>query len=320
MKHSSIKHIRIAPAITICLIALLTVACGKQTASTPAVQATLIDVDGNLALPVMPDSLTLPSDRADWLAAHFWDTLDFTDTIHSLDTMFMEQTFANYSTVLPLAEQTARAEAVSALLDRARTASTEVYTLLFSIAEHYLYEPDSPVYDEESFLPFADYALRLSGGTDPVARSQREDIIKNRPGTMAPNFTFTSRNGNKEHLLRSGSRAGILLMFYEPDCEQCLSAIEVLRAESAIDQAIADGALRLVAVHDGFDRKQWKSHAATLPPAWEVGIDADGTIADGDLYLIRATPSFYLIAPDGTIILKDAPLRRILSALLPAQQ
>ena len=49
------------------------------------------------------------------------------------------------------------------------------------------------------------------------------------------------------------------------------------------------------------------------PPGWETGLDADGEADEG--YTVRATPSLYLLHPDGTVILKDAPAPLLLQML-----
>ena len=55
-----------------------------------------------LSLGRIPDSLRTPHDRAAYLAMHYWDSLDFADPTVALDTLFVEQSFADFLTLLPI--------------------------------------------------------------------------------------------------------------------------------------------------------------------------------------------------------------------------
>lgn len=277
----------------------------RQGASTEAMGSNeTTGVPAEIALPDVPASLTTPDERARWLAVHYWDELDFADTALSLDTAFMEQSFANYTTVLTLTADSVRTAAVAALMDRAASVPA-ARDFLADIAERYLYDPESPVYNEELYLPFVDYEIAHSGST-PALQELRADIMKNRPGSAAPDIELTYADGHRGRLLR-GDDAEILLIFYEPDCNVCHDTMARLAADSAVEQSIADGALRIVAVYQGEDLAAWREHAATLPSTWEVTRDASGSIDRRELYLVRATPTIYLIK-ENTIRAKDIRL------------
>ena len=53
-----------------------------------------------LALPTVPASLRVPSMRADYIATHFWDSIDWADTM-AVDPMQVSQNVANYLSVFP---------------------------------------------------------------------------------------------------------------------------------------------------------------------------------------------------------------------------
>lgn len=106
-----------------------------------------------------------------------------------------------------------------------------------------------------------------------------------------------------------------LLMFYEPDCDQCLDAEKRLAESAAFNRLVATGELQMLAVYVGHDRRLWSEHAAKLPASWIVGIDAAMKIDGEDLYHIGATPSFYLIDAEGTVMVKDAAFPAVANAL-----
>lgn len=269
---------------------------------------------GALEMPSIPAGLTDPQLRADWLNIHFWDRMDWEDTSLSLDTAFMEQSFSNYVSIMPIASDSAMRAGVANLLDAAAAASPEVYDYVMSVADHYLYQADSPFMDERLYRPFMEYALRRNPD-DPMAAGRLDDIARNAPGSTAPPFAVEGRDGRAVSLFDHGPQTGTVLMFYEPDCDRCLAAINAFAASERLTRAIADGVIRMIAVYIGSDRDAWREHAASLPDSWLVGIDSDGVIDSDELYMVRATPSFYVIAPDNTIILKDASPARTAEAL-----
>lgn len=271
----------------------------------------------SVPLPAVPGELTDPAARADWLCAHFWDSLDMADRSRSLDTAYMEQSFANFASVLPLASSDeSRMRAVEAVMSRAESAGADVRDRLLEIAQLYLYEPESPVYDENLYAFFARYAAEHVPGRAVAARAALDDIARNAPGTRAPDIRLQRPDGSTVHLLRGASRqAGIILFFYEPGCERCAAAKRLLAGDAVVSRAVTDGALRVVMVCLDADthRRAWLRDAESLPPGWETGLDADGEADEG--YTVRATPSLYLLHPDGTVILKDAPAPLLLQML-----
>lgn len=267
----------------------------------------------DLPLPMIPANLATPEERADYLAIHFWDAMDWHNRSLALDTAFMEQNFANYVSGLPYATETGLRKAVSALMDTVSKAGADQRDFLFGVASKYLFQQDSPLRDERLFLPFVEWAI--GKGYDTVRAEQfREDIMRNRPGSEAADFSFTLRGGGKDSLHTFRGRS-VLLMFYDPDCEQCREAEEQLIRSEQFQSLLETGALQMLAVYVGDKKLAWEEHAKKLPASWTVGIDSEKLIDDGELYTIGATPSFYLLDASGIVIEKDAPLSRILMRL-----
>lgn len=298
---------RLNKIILFLAIAIFAVGCGQKEASE-AMRPT------EVKLPTIPATLTEPQQRADWLNIHFWDNMDWDDTSFSLDTAFMEQSFSNYTSVMSLANEDALNEGVSRLLNAAKKAPEGVYDYLMSIAEHYLYQADSPFLDEHLYRPFVEYALQRNQD-DLRALSQLEDINRNAPGSIAPNFALMGRDGSRLQLYKHGDETATILMFYEPDCDSCKAAMKVLESSPRLGQAVSEGVIRIVVIYQGDDVDTWRNHAATLPQQWLVGIDSKNIIDDQELYLVRATPSFYLISPDNRVMLKDVSPSTLFSAL-----
>lgn len=305
--------------LLLCHIALMlaAAACTPAASRHDADPAPRGAAEESVPLPAVPGGLTDPAARADWLCAHFWDSLDMADRSRSLDTAYMEQSFANFASVLPLASSDeTRMQAVNAVMSRADRAGDDVRDRLLEIAQLYLYEPESPMYDENLYAFFARYAAEHVPDRAVAARAALDDIARNAPGTRAPDIRLLRPDGSTVRLLRGASRqAGIMLFFYEPGCERCAAVRNMLEADATVGRAVTDGALRVVMVCLDADthRSAWLRDAESLPPGWETGLDAFGE-AD-ERYTVRATPSLYLLHPDGTVILKDAPAPLLLHML-----
>lgn len=283
-----------------------------------AICANAADLSQGLPLPSVPDSLRTPQARADYAIEHFWDAMDFSDTKYSLSEPFMEQTFANYATILGLASPGQGTQAsVDSLLSRA-AANKEARQLLLSIAHDYLQDPRSPLASDDLYLYFVDAQLR-SPLTLPGERVrltyQKKALLMNRPGTAPADFAFKGRDGQECTLHQAIAGQRTLLMLYSPDCDDCHRAMADIAANRLLQKMIADGSLQILAIADADQPDLWAEQADEVPACIIDGLDTTG-IADQELYDIPYTPAFILINPDGLIALKHRPLSAIIEALV----
>ena len=225
---------------------------------------------GELVLPAIPPTLTESRARAAYLLGHYWDNLDFSDTSLSLDTAFMEQNFANFVSLFPLAGADDVRDACETLLGRA-SADKASSLFLLGIAEKYLLE---------------------------CAR-------KNRPGTLAADFGYTTPDGRR-HTLRRSCRPGAatMLIFYDPDCASCKEILAAISADDRMAGDIRAGRLYVIAVYPGEDRELWERTVSSMPAGWTVGL-ADSGIEERGLYVLPVLPVIYILDEDGTVLAKD---------------
>ena len=87
----------------------------------------------DLPLPAIPSALRTPHERAAYLLTHFWDSMDFADTLRSRHPAFMEQNLVNFLSLFPHAQTEARTGAVKILMQRAESDKT-LYLLLAELA------------------------------------------------------------------------------------------------------------------------------------------------------------------------------------------
>lgn len=264
-----------------------------------------------LPLPEVPVTLRDPASRAAYIVNHFWDGLEFGDTLRSRNSGFMEQNFANFISLFPHADPESLAPAVRTLMGKAR-ADSAAYMLLTDIAEKYLYDPNSPMLSEDYYILFLEQMvdsplLGEYGSMRP--RYQLEAARKNRPGMTAADFPYLTRNGRRATLHTTSAKEYLLLLFYDPECGHCKEIMAQLEQDSLLADRVRSGRLKVLAICAEEDLEAWKRTASSLPRQWTVGFDT-GNIYEQGLYVVRAMPTLYLLDKDKRVVLKD---------VLPAQ-
>ena len=160
--------------------------------------------------------------------------------------------------------------------------------------------PESPEFCEDSLYEAASQLLERY----PEGSSQRDYIAyrlgimqKNRPGTQAADFEFIDRDGASHSFLAS-LRPGVetMLVFFDPDCEDCHALAAKLEAEGTGGRDVV-----MITPHE-VDMQLWQAYASTLPQDWTVGYSPGGLIDADELYYVPQFPTVVLLAP-GAIVL-----------------
>ena len=148
----------------------------------------------DLDLPVGPDNLRTPVERARYVLEHYWDAMDWRDTTLTRDDMFMEQASADFYSIFHVVDSVEASKAAAIMLAGA-SADPYAYKKVADIARIYLFEPESPIADDENYLVVADRLLadgKLSN-TDllRIADSKQMAMLKNSSGpTPKPRGLF----------------------------------------------------------------------------------------------------------------------------------
>lgn len=262
-------------------------------------------------LPDVPFSLPVSEERAAYIIAHFWDGVDFGDTLRCRNRTFMERIFVDYISLFPHTKTSRLKPCIGVFLEQAK-ADSACLVLINVLAEHYLDNPNSPMRNEEYYILFLEELLNLS--ELPEAERIRcsyslETAGKNRPGTIATDFAYTDRGGHR-CTLHATQGEHLLLVFYDPSCSHCSEILDGLSKSSVISQLVSDKKLTVLAVYTEGDRRIWNNTKASMPQRWIVAIDESG-IVDTELYAIPAMPVIYLLDRDKSILLKDTFLPEI---------
>ena len=198
-----------------------------------------------------------------------------------------------------------------------RDTSTNVFETVSSLAEKYLYDPNSPLRSEDLYLPFAS-AMSSSPLVPPEKRAVYEYDAKmcslNRTGSPAADFRFMDKAG-RSHTLYGIDAEYTLLFFSNPGCEACKYIIDALESDTALGSMVSSGRLAVANIYIDEDIEAWYGYQDIYPDSWYNGYDPDFIIRTDLLYNVRAIPSLYLLDRDKKVLLKDAPEDRVFAAL-----
>lgn len=270
--------------------------------------------------PEIPQMMTDPQQRAFYYVNHYWDGYSLADTafIRSDDT---EQLFSDFIGALQYVDPEESSTALKRMMSRMEEDST-AYSRFCTLSEKYLYDANSPMRNEDYFIPVLEQMIgskRLTEYDKIRPIDQLEQAHKNRPGMTATDFTYVTPKGKSERM--SAIKADYtMLFFYDPDCTSCQEFERVFSEMPAFLDMQEKGILRVLAVYPDDNEEEWLLKSSQMPHGWIVGWNKQGDIRSKTLYEIRATPTLFLLDKQKKVILKDATLEQIirhLSAVCP---
>jgi hypothetical protein len=264
-----------------------------------------------VSIPEIPATLTTREARLSYLLNHYWDKLDFCDTMQVNNPNYFEQSFANYQALFAAADSAMIADGVAHLLHSAEVDSN-AYDRVLEVAEKYLYDPNSPMRNEDNYAYFlrAVIASDYRSNAEKIRpRDQLRHIAMNRPGMLATDFRYIDRNGKTSTLLKTAADR-LLVVFYDPDCEECKQILSEMFVNQDLNNSLAAGRITVLAICIADNRSGWQETLSRFPSTWLVGYDLSH-IEDRELYHFPATPTFYLLDADKRIILKDPPVNQL---------
>ncbi len=257
-------------------------------------------------LPSVPTIVTDPTQRAEYLVAHYWDNFDFSCKEYTELPEVTEQAFANYIDILKLVPYDQAVSSIKRMLTGAEVDST-VFSYFTDLYEKYLYEPNSPFLNEEYFIPALEVMVdsEILDNTAKVRPNYLLELAqRNRVNQPATDFVYTLPNGRTANLY--GIKADYtLLYFYNPDCHACKEVSDELKASPLVTDMIDKGRLKILAVYPDQELEAWKAHLADYPATWINSYDGEMIIKDEEIYDLKAIPTMYLLDKDKKVILKD---------------
>ena len=307
-------------SLTISASLLLLAGCGTNSKKAEQFRALPFP---DVLPPAMVDN---PVAMTEYMALHWWDGITDISRSYPCDTLLVsgvrvgdvEQKMANWTNLLGVVDMSVVEKSMVRLSERAaacekKDTSSNVFETFVGLVDKYLYDPNSPLRNEDYY---AFFAARLAGSElvesvmkDKYARQVRLAAL-NKVGTKAADFKFADKRGRMFSLYEIKSEL-TLLFFSNPGCTACKEIIDVLNNDPVISGLIADGKMKVLNIYIDEDLDAWRSYMPIYPETWYNGFDPDLVIRGETLYNVRAIPSLYLLDRDKTVLMKDAPESRL---------
>ncbi|MGH2624182.1 MAG: DUF5106 domain-containing protein, partial [Sphingobacterium sp.] len=241
-----------------------------------------------------------------------WDNFDFSDSSIIFNPNYGEQAIVDYIGYFPLVSTNQIDSSVHALFNRVKD-DQRSFLYFKEVFDNYLANPNSPMNSDLFYEPVVKYMINAKN-LEESERIKYKTLLpliqKNKPGTVASDFTYMKPDGKTANL-QSIKSPFIFLMFYEPGCSQCEHTIASLKDNSAFNSVIDQGGLKVLAIYPDGNKEIWKDYSHNIPSNWINGIDLNQTILTQGIYQIKATPTIYLLDKDKKVILKDTDLKQI---------
>lgn len=301
-------NIYILPAI--CILCLC--ACKSGNASSLNKNDVIQDTIKTFTLPAIPPMMTAPEQRADFLVKHYWDSVNFADTNYIHHPEVTEQAWADYCDILNHVPLETAQEAMRKTIEQTNV-DKKVFTYITDLADKYLYDPNSPMRNEEFYIPVLD-AMLASPLLEEIEKvrpkARRELAQKNRIGTKALNFNYTLASGAQGSLYQQQADY-ILLFINNPGCHACTETIDALKNAPIINRLLGQKKLTVLSIYPDEELDEWRKHLNEFPKEWINGYDKKFAIKEQQLYDLKAIPTLYLLNKEKTVLLKDATAQAI---------
>lgn len=245
---------------------------------------------------------------------HYWDDFPYADPIAFTDSAHISNMLLRWIdalTQLPDSDVQVCARTVVT----AGGGSPSGQKSMFQWLEKYLNDPNSPVRNEELFIPVLQ-AFTEDSIIDEIDKVRPRFLLsqamKNRKGTKATDIDILLTDGSRKHLYDVCTPL-ILIYFFNPDCHDCKRVGGMLAEEPIFQQLQQQGRLTILAIYPDEDLTSWQKYQGTFPREWITGrLDK---AYERDKYVLPAIPSLYLLDSSHIVLLKDATIEMIMHRL-----
>lgn len=182
-------------------------------------------------------------------------------------------------------------------------------------AEKILYPPHSTYCYRVAYRSLL--ARLLQGDSDDIAllryKYQYDMLCHNNEGQIARDFVYYDIDG-KEHRLCDSHDTRILLIFNDPECEECAALREHIIATDTFAGYAIDSTTTVLLVYPDEPTDEWRNAVEHYPQSWIVGYSEEAS----DIYDLRTLPSTYLLDENRRILLRDA--HRLITTPLSSEE
>ncbi len=255
---------------------------------------------------VQPPPQSTEEDKFAYMAEHYWDKFDFSDTVFiaNADTVEIVRAYAVYvaNFVGPTNQKPIRE-----LMARAST-SKRMFEYFVMLAERVLHDPNSPVRSEELYIPVLEAQLETPfyDEYERLAPAYDLEIAKqNRIGHKANDFGYTLASGRSSNLYSIDAEY-VLIFINNPGCPMCKSIQAAITESPMLNELQERGSLTVLALYPDEDLDAWRAYAPSMPTRWINSYDKGCVIREKNLYDLRAIPAMYLLDAQKRVLVKDS--------------
>ena len=318
-----IKHVAAFAVIAASLLAGCKGGSGKKAAGSPAGNP----ADNVFPMPEVPAMVSDQQQAMEYIVTHFWDKfltetrpgVQDTSLVRGFTTNTFTEYFCQYALYLRAVPPQKGLNATRSFLDKVEKIQLEnpegtLWKKITSVYFKILQDPNSPYRNEEYCIPLIEKRATSPLATEEEKARAEHDLplfCLNRLGEKAADFAFTLRNGRVMNLYDIESEY-TMIFFSNPGCNNCREVMEMLQDFPGIDQLIADKRLAVANVYPDEDLQAWVDYLPNYPEEWVCGCDPDQVLNGDTRYWLRAIPSLYLLDEQKRVVLKDAPLEKLL--------
>lgn len=271
-------------------------------------------------MPEVPGMITSEEEVRTYLVAHFWDKFDFKDERLLKDKQMLVKGLAGFvslSANIPVEQKEAVSKGFLTLCkgiteNRLQTDSLKYYV------EEFLYNPNSPYYNEELYGFYLKGMMENLPENDPIVETycfRLQLMGRNCPGDRAENFDYYLPDKTRQSLYATRVKGNyLILVFYDPECHSCHDIMMGMFADRLLAEAVASGKVTVLAVYTEGDTEVWKRYLRGMPGNWIIGEDRR-VIKEKAIYDLKAMPTIYLLDKNRKVLLKDASYVKIREAL-----
>ncbi|MFI3288249.1 MAG: DUF5106 domain-containing protein [Rikenellaceae bacterium] len=301
---------------------LLVCGCGgvstgsdKKFASHSAVQVG--EKAPTFSMPEIPPMVVGVEERRGYLVEHYWDGFDFSAEGMINSDEVRGGAVAGFVQLLGMCDTLTVQKGVEVALGLSLKFGYASFEKLCSTFEDYLFNPNSPMRDEEMYIYVLRYVVEAASLEDVYklrSRRQLEMVLKNRVGEFSNDFKFITCQGVESSLYAVNSEYTILF-FNTPDCEDCKRVKRYIEDSKALNYKVGSGVLKIIAVYPESDYELWRG--ADYPSLMINATDKEGVLRSEALYDLKALPTLYLLSKDKRVILKDVSIEQVVSRISP---
>lgn len=294
------------------LILLLLAACGAQKRSSSEQESAPAEVRDTATrpqsfqfhLPLPPADLEGEAQRI-FLRDHYWDNFPFADTtlLRRVDSLDLMKLYMVYVGQLLTPADTA---SVRLLMQRA-SASKPLFERFHQMGELLLYDPNSPVRNDELYIPVLEQVVASPhyDEYEKLAPAYDLELVRqNRVGEPANDFRYTLHDGSTG-TLHAIKAPYTLLFISNPGCPMCRSIRAQIGESPYLSELIERRELCVLMLYPDEDLTEWHAHRAEIPASWINAYDQGMQLQRKRLYDLKAIPSLYLLDRRKRVMLKD---------------